>query len=48
MIIVATEDKISRLDCLRVDTGDIKIDNKLQGFVKVITGYKTDTLIEVK
>ena len=48
MIIVATEDKISRLDCLRVDTGDIKIDNKLQGFVKVITGYKTETLIEVK
>ncbi len=48
MIIVATEDKISRLDCLRVDTGDIKIDNKLQGFVKVITGYKTETIIEIK
>jgi len=48
IIIVATEDKISRLDCLLVDTGDIKADNKLQGFVKVITGYKTETLIEVK
>jgi predicted polyphosphate/ATP-dependent NAD kinase len=48
IIIVATEDKISRLECLRVDTGDAKVDNKLSGYAKVITGYKTETLIEVK
>lgn len=48
IIIVATEDKISRLDCLRVDTGDTNVDKNLKGYVKVVTGYKTETLIEVK
>lgn len=48
VIVVATEDKISRLECLRVDTGDTETDNKLKGQVKVITGYKTETIIEVK
>jgi predicted polyphosphate/ATP-dependent NAD kinase len=48
LIVVATEDKISRLECLRVDTGDAEIDNNLKGHRKVITGYKTETLIEVK
>ena len=46
--VVATEDKISRLECLRVDTGDAKTDNNLKGHRKVITGYKTETIIEVK
>jgi predicted polyphosphate/ATP-dependent NAD kinase len=48
IIVVATEDKISRLECLRVDTGDAKTDDILKGHCKVITGYKTETLIEVK
>jgi len=48
VIVVATENKISRLECLRVDTGDTETDNKLKGQVKVITGYKTETIIEVK
>ncbi|MEA3449029.1 MAG: ATP-NAD kinase family protein [Bacteroidota bacterium] len=48
VIVVATEDKISRLECLRVDTGDVKTDDNLKGHVKVITGYKTETIIEVK
>lgn len=48
IIIVATDDKISRLECLRVDTGNEKIDNSIKGYVKVITGYKTETIIEVK
>ena len=48
VIVVATEDKISRLECLRVDTGDAETDNNLKGHVKVITGYKTETIIEVK
>jgi len=46
--VVATEDKISRLECLRVDTGDAKTDNNLKGHRKVITGYKTETIIEVR
>jgi predicted polyphosphate/ATP-dependent NAD kinase len=48
LIVVATEDKISRLECLRVDTGDSKTDDNLKGYLKVITGYKTETIIEVK
>ena len=48
VIVVATEDKISRLECLRVDTGDTVTDNKLKGNVKVITGYKTETIIDVR
>ena len=46
--VVASEDKISRLECLRVDTGDAKTDNIIKGHCKVITGYKTETIIEVK
>ena len=48
VIIVATEDKVSRLECLRVDTGEAESDNNLIGHAKVITGYKTETIIEVK
>ena len=48
VIVVATEDKISRLECLRVDTGDTETDNNLKGHIKVITGYKTETIIEIK
>jgi predicted polyphosphate/ATP-dependent NAD kinase len=48
IMIVATEDKISRLECLRVDTGDVSVDENLRGPVTVITGYKTETIIEVK
>lgn len=48
VMVVATEDKISRLECLRVDTGEAKTDAIFNGHVKVITGYKTETIIEVK
>lgn len=48
LIVVATEDKVSRLECLRVDTGDTKTDQELRGTIKVITGYKTETIIEVR
>lgn len=48
IIIVATEDKIVKLECLRVDTGDIGTDKSLSGFKKVITRYKNETIIEVR
>jgi len=48
VIVVATEDKISGLECLRVDTGDAETDNNLKGHIKVITGYKTETIMEIK
>jgi len=46
--IVATVDKIRELDCLRVDTGNIDVDNNLKGFAKVITGYMEESVIPVE
>jgi predicted polyphosphate/ATP-dependent NAD kinase len=46
--IVATEDKIRNLDCLRVDTGDSDFDLELKGLVKVIIGYKEQLVIQVE
>ena len=48
IVVVATEDKINKLKCLRVDTGKPEVDRSLSGFKKVITGYKKETIIEVK
>jgi predicted polyphosphate/ATP-dependent NAD kinase len=36
------------LECLRVDTGDLEVDRKLKKFLKAITGYNEETIIEVK
>jgi len=46
--IVATEEKIKGLRCLRVDSGDIKTDEMLKGLVKVIIGYKEELIIEIE
>ncbi|MEA1897159.1 MAG: ATP-NAD kinase, partial [Bacteroidota bacterium] len=48
IVVVATEDKINKLECLRLDTGNIEVDTSLCGFTKVITAYKKETIIEVK
>ena len=48
IVVVATEDKINKLECLRVDTGNIEVDKSLNGFTKVITAYKKETITEVK
>jgi len=47
VIIVATPFKISTLDILRVDTGDIKLDTSLKGYVHVVTGYHETKVIRV-
>ena len=36
------------LDCLRVDTGDIEVDELLKGFGKVIDGYKEEIIIKIE
>lgn len=46
--IIATKQKMKDLDCLRVDTGSLEVDNKFKGFTKVITGYKEELIIEIK
>jgi len=46
--IVATAEKMKGLMCLRVDTGDIKVDNILKGFIKVIIGYKEQLITRIE
>lgn len=48
IIVISTENKLKELNCLRVDTGDEKIDKMLKGFIKVIIGSNERELIEVK
>ncbi len=42
--IIATEEKLRDLNCLRIDTGDTELDDTFIGFGKVIIGYK-DVLV---
>jgi len=46
--IIATAEKMKELDLLRVDTGDIEVDNILRGFGKVITGYKEELIVKIE
>jgi len=45
--IVSTEEKLKGLTFLRVDTGEIKVDNMLRGFIKVIVGYEEFLMFEI-
>jgi predicted polyphosphate/ATP-dependent NAD kinase len=45
--VVATEDKMKELMCLRVDTGDVELDKTLIGYKKVIVGYNEFLMIEI-
>lgn len=48
IIVVGTSDKLSRLDCLRVDTGDFELDRQLSGYVDVTVGYKYSKVMPVR
>jgi predicted polyphosphate/ATP-dependent NAD kinase len=48
IMVVGSRDKVSQLDCLRVDTGDFKLDEMLCGYVKVTVGYGEAILMEVR
>jgi predicted polyphosphate/ATP-dependent NAD kinase len=48
IMIVGTYDKVSKLDCLRVDTGDFKVDELLSGHIKVMVGKKEEMVMEVR
>lgn len=47
IIVVATKDKISKLDSIKVDTGDELLNKRLRGYMKVITGYKEIKIMKV-
>jgi predicted polyphosphate/ATP-dependent NAD kinase len=46
--VVATRDKVSQLECLRVDTGDAALDDMFCGYIEVTVGYREKMLMEVR
>jgi predicted polyphosphate/ATP-dependent NAD kinase len=48
IMVVATRDKLRKLKCLRVDTGDYALDQELAGYIDVIVGYKYSKIFRVE
>jgi len=48
VIVIATIDKLRKLDCLRVDTDDPELNEQLAGYIDVTTGYKFSKLVRVE
>jgi predicted polyphosphate/ATP-dependent NAD kinase len=48
IMVVGTQDKVSQLDCLRVETGDFELDEMFRGYIKVTVGYGEGVLMEVR
>ncbi len=48
LIIVSTIDKVGGLPCLRIDSGDRAVDEKLSGNLEVIVDYNEEIIMEVK
>ena len=48
IIIVGNRNKVNKLDCLRVDTGDFEVDKLLCGRMKTIIGYTEEMVMEVE
>ena len=48
IIIVATPDKLVKLEALHVDTGDFQLDQVLAGYLSVTVGYKETMKMEVR
>ncbi len=48
IMVVGTKDKVNRLDCLRVDTGDFDVDRSLCGYLEITVGYKEGMMVKVK
>lgn len=48
IVVIATAEKLGKLDCLRVDTDDYDLNEELTGYIDVITGYKYSKLVRVE
>ena len=48
IMVVGTKDKVNRLDCLRVDTGNFEVDRFLCGYLEVTVAYKEGMMVKVK
>lgn len=47
LVLVATEEKIRKAEFLRVDTGDVELDDVLSGYIEVIVGYKIGRVVKI-
>jgi predicted polyphosphate/ATP-dependent NAD kinase len=47
IMVVGTRDKVSQLECLRVDSSDLELDEMFRGYLKVTVGYGEAMLVEV-
>jgi predicted polyphosphate/ATP-dependent NAD kinase len=48
IMVVGARDKVSQLECLRVDSGDLELDEMFRGYVRVTVGYGEAMLMEVR
>lgn len=48
IILAGDRDKITCLDCLHVDTGDLEVDKSLAGMREVIVGFNERIILEVR
>ncbi len=46
--VVSTRQKLQSLDCLRVDTGDVEVDEMLAGWRTVTVGYRESRMMRVE
>jgi predicted polyphosphate/ATP-dependent NAD kinase len=47
IIVVSTAHKVRQLSCLRVDTGDLAVDEMLNGYIEVTIGYRHARVMKV-
>lgn len=48
VIVVASREKLARIDSLKVDTGSERVNDMLRGYMEVITGYRERKLVKVE
>ena len=47
IIVVATRLKMNELKSLRIDTGNIEIDKKFKGYIRVIVDYNEEKIVRI-
>jgi predicted polyphosphate/ATP-dependent NAD kinase len=48
IMVIATKNKIQQLATLRVDTGDLEVDDTLRGYIRVITDYREEHVMKIE
>jgi len=47
IIVISTRSKLHRIGKLKVDTGDPSLDEELKGYIRVVTGYREERVVEL-